>query len=41
MELWKLEPGDEPRSMHQIIGKGGVKFHKKYWKHISKITNGL
>lgn len=40
-ELWKFDPGDEPASMHQIIGKDGVRFHKKYWKHISKIANGL
>lgn len=40
-ELWKFEPGDIPQTMHRIIGKDGVRFHKKYWKHISKIVNGL
>jgi putative glutamine amidotransferase len=40
-ELWKFAPGEKPRAMHRIIGKNGVRFHKKYWEHISKIANGL
>lgn len=32
----KFHPGDEPRTYHEIIGKDGLKFHKKYWKFISK-----
>jgi putative glutamine amidotransferase len=40
-ELWKFEPGDKPRTMHRIIGKRGVGFHKKYWEHISLIVNNL
>ena len=38
-ELWKFEPSDKPRTMHRIIGKSGVRFHKKYWEHISHIVN--
>jgi putative glutamine amidotransferase len=41
MESWKFEPGDEPRTMHQIIGKDGVRFHKKYWSYISGIVNSF
>ena len=36
-ETWKFEPGDTPATMHRIIGKKSVQFHKKYWKHISDI----
>lgn len=32
----KLTPQDKPRSFHEIIGKKGAKFHKAYWKYISK-----
>ncbi len=32
----KFAPDDQPKSYHQIIGKESVKFHKAYWKHISK-----
>ncbi len=32
----KFHPGDEPRTYHEIIGKEGLRFHKKYWKFISK-----
>jgi putative glutamine amidotransferase len=35
-EEWKFEPNDVPRTFHQIIGEQSVKFHKMYWKHISK-----
>jgi putative glutamine amidotransferase len=35
-EKRKFHPGDEPHTYHEIIGKDGVKFHKKYWKFISK-----
>lgn len=38
-ELWKFEPSDKPRTMHRIIGKSGVRFHKKYWEHITLIVN--
>jgi putative glutamine amidotransferase len=34
-ETWKFEPGDVPRTFHQIIGDQSVLFHKKYWKRIS------
>jgi putative glutamine amidotransferase len=35
-EKRKFQPADTPRTYHEIIGKEGVKFHKKYWKFISK-----
>ena len=35
-EKRKFHPGDEPCTYHEIIGKKGLKFHKKYWKFISK-----
>lgn len=36
MELRKFSPDDKPLSYHQIIGKHGLKFHRKYWQCISK-----
>ncbi len=33
----KFQPSDEPHSYHDLIGKGSVKFHKKYWRHISQV----
>ena len=35
MYLRKFNPEDTPMTYHQIIGKQSVKFHKKYWEHIS------
>ncbi|WP_372948362.1 gamma-glutamyl-gamma-aminobutyrate hydrolase family protein [Mariniphaga sp.] len=35
-EKRKFHPDDEPLTYHEIIGKVGSKFHKKYWKYISK-----
>jgi putative glutamine amidotransferase len=32
----KFHPDDEPRTYHEIIGKEGLKFHKKFWRYISK-----
>ena len=32
----KFHPGDEPQTYHEIIGKEGLRFHKKYWRYISK-----
>jgi putative glutamine amidotransferase len=32
----KFYPGDEPRTYHEMLGKEGLKFHRKYWKFISK-----
>lgn len=40
-EVWKFAPGDKPRTMHKIIGKGSVRFHRKYWEHISFIIDSL
>jgi putative glutamine amidotransferase len=36
-EKLKFAPEDEPKTLHEIIGKDGVRFHKAYWKHISKV----
>jgi putative glutamine amidotransferase len=35
-EKRKFHPEDEPLTYHEIIGKEGIKFHKKYWNYISK-----
>ncbi len=35
--LRKFNPEDKPQSYHEIIGKKSVKFHEKYWAHISEI----
>lgn len=40
-EEWKFTPRDKPRTMHRIIGKRGVRFHLKYWNHISNVVNQL
>jgi len=33
----KFHPEDEPMSYHNIIGKQSIRFHEKYWRHISQI----
>ncbi|HKI89480.1 MAG TPA: gamma-glutamyl-gamma-aminobutyrate hydrolase family protein [Draconibacterium sp.] len=33
----KFHPEDEPLSYNDIIGKQSVKFHERYWDHISEI----
>lgn len=33
----KFHPEDTPMSYNDIIGKQNVKFHEKYWRHISEI----
>ncbi len=33
----KFHPEDKPMSYNDIIGKQSVRFHKKYWAHISEI----
>lgn len=38
-EKRKFSPVDEPHTYHEIIGKEGLKFHKKYWRYISKSIN--
>jgi putative glutamine amidotransferase len=35
-ERLKFQPGDIPATYHQIVGKKGVKFHKKYWRYVSR-----
>lgn len=35
-EKRKFHPNDEPRTYHEMIGKKGLKFHKKFWRYISK-----
>lgn len=31
-------PDDHPSTMHKLIGRKSVSFHRKYWKHISEIV---
>jgi len=33
----KFHPEDEPMTYHDIIGRQSVKFHEKYWQHISDV----
>ena len=33
----KFNPDDKPQSYNDIIGKKSVKFHEKYWAHISDV----
>lgn len=35
-ERWKFTPEDTPRSYHRLIGRGSVRFHRKYWDYISE-----
>lgn len=35
-EVYKFHPDDLPQTYHLIIGKESLKFHKNYWKYISK-----
>ncbi|MBT3386183.1 MAG: C26 family cysteine hydrolase domain-containing family [Prolixibacteraceae bacterium] len=37
MYVRKFHPEDTPMSYNDIIGKKSVKFHEKYWGHISQI----
>ncbi len=37
MYLRKFNPEDTPMSYNDIIGKQSVKFHEKYWDHISQV----
>lgn len=41
MAALKFAPDDEPKTYHEIIGKEGVRFHKAYWKHISKALQSV
>lgn len=36
MYVRKFHPEDEAQTYHKIIGKNSLRFHQKYWKHISK-----
>ncbi len=37
----KFAPHDAPKTMHQILGRRSVQFHRRYWKHISNIISDL
>lgn len=39
MKQYKFSPRDIPQSYHEIIGKDGEKFHKNFWKRISRAVN--
>ncbi|MFV0590572.1 MAG: gamma-glutamyl-gamma-aminobutyrate hydrolase family protein [Draconibacterium sp.] len=41
MAALKFAPEDTPQTYHHIIGKDGVRFHKAYWKHISKAVKKI
>jgi putative glutamine amidotransferase len=36
MDLRKFNPEDQAQSYNDILGKKSVKFHEKYWAHISE-----
>ncbi len=36
---YKFSPRDIPQSYSQMIGKDGLKFHKLFWKRVSKAVN--
>ncbi len=35
MYVRRFHPEDTPKSYHEIIGKQSVRFHERYWRHIS------
>lgn len=35
----KFAPDDEPQTLHSMLGKKSLKFHRKYWGHISDVIN--
>lgn len=37
--LLKFNPDDTPLTLHQMLGKTSLRFHKKYWGHISKVID--
>ncbi len=37
MYVRKFQPEDEPKTYHNIIGQSSVRFHEKYWAHISHV----
>jgi len=37
MYIRKFHPEDEPMSYNDIIGRQSVKFHERYWEHISEV----
>ena len=37
MYVRKFHPEDEPMSYNDIIGSQSIKFHEKYWNHISEV----
>ena len=37
MYVRKFHPDDTPMTYNDIIGKQSVKFHEKYWRHISDV----
>uniref|UniRef100_UPI003216D118 gamma-glutamyl-gamma-aminobutyrate hydrolase family protein n=1 Tax=uncultured Draconibacterium sp. TaxID=1573823 RepID=UPI003216D118 len=41
MYVRKFHPADVPKSYHEIIGKSSVRFHEKYWKHISDVLKNV
>lgn len=36
----KFAPEDTPQTLHSMLDKNSLKFHKKYWGHISRVIEG-
>ncbi len=41
LKKYKFHPDDSPETYHRIIGRSSVRFHKKYWEHISTVVRQL
>jgi putative glutamine amidotransferase len=35
----KFSPEDKPETLHSMLGRKSLKFHKIYWKHISEVID--
>jgi len=36
----KFNPGDKPATLHHMLGRKSLAFHRLYWGHISDVING-
>lgn len=36
----KFNPTDQPETLHQMLDRKSLKFHRKYWQHISRVIKG-
>ena len=37
----KFSPADKPQTIHDMLNRKSLNFHKKYWKHISSVIDKL